>query len=272
MACCPPGSEPYLAAEYTTKGEKKSIEGCEFYCTGVPGEGKKGIILVPDIWGWNSGRTRNFADLMAEKGYFCAVPKILEPCLEGGTDGDGLPPDFDLATRGAEMGPWIKPITWDGTVKPRMQALLGFMKAQKVTTLGMMGFCYGAYPCCKTVADKSMWKDIGLDITTIVAPHPSIQISWAVYEEDKAWLSGVDRPVLLIPAGNDGDDYRPGGEIFELLKAADPSGKTKTMATEFANVKHGWSVRGDVSDSTVKAKVGEFLSAMQGWFAEHMPP
>ena len=42
------------------------------------------------------------------------VPKLLIPPLEGGTDGDGLPPNFDLATRGAEVGPFIKSYPWDG--------------------------------------------------------------------------------------------------------------------------------------------------------------
>ena len=37
------------------------------------------ILLVPDIWGWDSGRVRNIADHLAEAGYLVVVPKILQP-------------------------------------------------------------------------------------------------------------------------------------------------------------------------------------------------
>eukprot|EP00961_Rhodomonas_salina_P009594 129940-Rhodomonas_salina.1 len=40
----------------------------------------------------------------------------------------------------------------------KMTALIGFLKEQKITTFSMLGFCYGAYPIAKTIADKSMWK------------------------------------------------------------------------------------------------------------------
>ena len=31
------------------------------------------------------------------------APKVLQAPFEGGTDGDGLPPSFDMAARGAEF-------------------------------------------------------------------------------------------------------------------------------------------------------------------------
>lgn len=272
MSCCPPGSEPYLASNYAAKGEKKSITGVEFYSAGTPAEGKKAILIIPDIWGWDSGRTRAFADMLAEKGYYVAVPKLLMPPFEGGTDGDGLPPNFDLGTRGGEMAGWIKPINWPDDTQAKMTALIGFLKEQKITTFSMLGFCYGAYPIAKTIADKSMWKDIGMEIVCAVSPHPSIQIGWGIFGDDKSFLPHVDRPFLLMPAGGDPDDYRPGGEIFEELKKADKSGKTRTMATEFADMNHGWSVRGDITDAAVKAQVDKFIEHMTAWFTEHMPP
>eukprot|EP00961_Rhodomonas_salina_P186808 2522190-Rhodomonas_salina.1 len=60
MSCCPPGSEPYLASNYAAKGEKKSITGVEFYSAGTPAEGKKAILIIPDIWGWDSGTISAF--------------------------------------------------------------------------------------------------------------------------------------------------------------------------------------------------------------------
>jgi hypothetical protein len=39
------------------------------------------------------------ADFFADLGFFVVVPKVLQPVLEGGTDGDGLPPGFDIGER-----------------------------------------------------------------------------------------------------------------------------------------------------------------------------
>jgi len=49
---------------------------------------------------------RAIADELAKQGLNVWVPKVLAP-FEGGTDGDGLPPDFDIAKRGSELGPLI---------------------------------------------------------------------------------------------------------------------------------------------------------------------
>jgi dienelactone hydrolase len=59
------------------------------YTTGSAAESKKAILIIPDVWGWNSGRTRHIADMFAEGGYLAVVPKLMIPALEGGTDGDG---------------------------------------------------------------------------------------------------------------------------------------------------------------------------------------
>jgi hypothetical protein len=90
VRCCPPTAEKYLAPDYNFVGTTHSLEdGIEFYKTGSL-ESKKAIILIPDIFGWNGGRTRNIADYLAEQGYFVVVPKLLTPAIDGGTDGDGM--------------------------------------------------------------------------------------------------------------------------------------------------------------------------------------
>ena len=49
---------------------------------------KRSCVIV-DVWGYNSGRTRAIADLIASFGYHVIVLKVLGPGLKGGTDGDG---------------------------------------------------------------------------------------------------------------------------------------------------------------------------------------
>ena len=90
MSCCPPGSEGYLEASETSKGTTFSDEnGYEFYVIGTESGSKNAVVLVPDVWGWNGGRTRVIADSLADIGYAVIVPKLLVPAFNGGTDGDG---------------------------------------------------------------------------------------------------------------------------------------------------------------------------------------
>lgn len=90
MSCCPPNADKYLAATYNTTGKKVTLpSGLEVYRSGSANENKKAVLIISDVWGWNSGRTRNIADLFAEAGYLAIVPKLLTPAFEGGTDGEG---------------------------------------------------------------------------------------------------------------------------------------------------------------------------------------
>jgi len=66
----------------------EETEGIEYYGSGTSKE--KAILIIPDVWGYNSGRIRSIADLFAAEGYFVAIPKLLSPPLEGGTDGRTL--------------------------------------------------------------------------------------------------------------------------------------------------------------------------------------
>ncbi len=58
--CCPPNAEKYLAPDYTHHGRILTTnEGIEFYGIGeehISGT-KKSIYILPDVFGWNAGRT-----------------------------------------------------------------------------------------------------------------------------------------------------------------------------------------------------------------------
>jgi hypothetical protein len=128
MACCPPNAHGYLASSKDHKGTKITVAGgSEVYVTGNLGQSGRAILICPDIWGWDSGRVRNIADHLAEAGYLVVVPKILQPScvtmpvrefalcpqffrLNGGTDGDALPPD--VAPSRSDTGGWPLIAEW----------------------------------------------------------------------------------------------------------------------------------------------------------------
>jgi hypothetical protein len=68
MSCCPPNSEPFLEDTYVNNGCIVTLEDYnEFYASG-DANATSAVIIIPDIWGWRSGRTRNIADLFANAG------------------------------------------------------------------------------------------------------------------------------------------------------------------------------------------------------------
>ena len=102
--CCPAGSLPYLSSSYEPTGtiETVSIPGggtLELYCPPAPAGdcSGKAILALPDVWGWNGGRMRAIADSLAKEGYAVAVPKLLTPASNGGTDGDALSPTCEFS-------------------------------------------------------------------------------------------------------------------------------------------------------------------------------
>lgn len=69
--CCPPGSEPFLAATYKARGEVINLDGLNCY---VFGKGDKAVICNYDIYGFDGGRTRLMVDQIADAGYLAILP------------------------------------------------------------------------------------------------------------------------------------------------------------------------------------------------------
>lgn len=71
-----------------------------------------------------------------------------------------------------------------------------------------------------------------------------------------------------MPAGNDPDDYRPGGSVISALQANNP--KSTTIFEPFQDMRHGWVPRGDISDPNVDAAVKLALKHASDFFAAHI--
>ena len=260
MSCCPDGSYPYLQPDTATKGTKQTLaDGTEFYSVGSLNPNT--LIMIPDIWGWDSGRTRVIADYFSDKGFFVIVPKLLVPALEGGTDGDGFPADFDMSVRGAEFAPYMKSITWDGIMKPRISAILDYLANNGINKVAMSGYCFGGWVCVKTHVD------FGDKVAAITIPHPSITLEDRVYGGSSLELcSKVKCPILLLPAGNDPDVYRPGGELYETFKTNNTASE---VSLDFTNMTHGWVPRGDLTADGVSEGVQKAIDLMLAYYAKN---
>jgi dienelactone hydrolase len=186
------------------------------------------------------------------EGYYVVVPKILTPPLEGGTDGDGLPANFDMAVRGAEIRPFIISYPW-AMLAPRVNAVLKYMLSEGISKIALFGVCWGGWVSSQILADENMPPQV---ICSVI-PHPSITCEEMHGGDAVKLVSRAKGPMLLLPAGNDPDRYRPGGDMFEALRAAQPD---SDVSLDFGAMKHGWSTRGDVSDPATRAAVDLALS------------
>lgn len=247
--CCPPESYPYLASDYAFKGTDGTTEqGFPYYTVGD--STSQALIMIPDVWGYHGGRTRALADYYAANGFTVIVASVAYPALEGGVDGEGLPPSFDFTTRGGDFMPWISQVTWDN-IQPRIQAIVTLLQNKGISRIAINGFCWGGWVVLKSLIAFPI-------ISTAVIAHPTIHLEEYAYGGNNVTLaSSVEAPVLLQPAGGDPDLYREGGAIFEALKA---NHEATTTTEDYKTMVHGWMPRGDMADPTVEAKIKECLA------------
>lgn len=266
-SCCPPGSHGALAANPTAGNAGQQITvngGLEVYAVGAQ-TGGKGVLLIPDVWGWDSGRVREWADDLSTKlGAYCVVPKILSSGnapfngpFEGGTNGDGLPPTLDLDKRGKEAFPFILSFKWQDNIMPKMVNALTHMKEKGCTKIGGVGFCYGGWALVHCSA-------AGGDLVACAVPHPSVHLE-GMHKGDPIALCGQAKcPFLMMPAGNDPDIYNPGtGAAMQKLPAGSES-------KPFPDMLHGWSIRGDLADAKIKRDAQASFDATEAYLGKYL--
>ena len=273
MSCCPSASHGYLASDHKDEGKKITVNDIEVYEAGTQKENL--VLVMPDVWGWNSGRLRAIVDTMAkEQDIFFAVPRVLSPPFEEGTDGDGLPPAFEIAARMTDLIGQIK-THWDNeTVVARAHSVLAGYRDRGVKKVAVLGYCYGAWISFHLAGAA----DSPLPIVVGVGSHPSLAIEGA-FGRDPSELGGASKcPWMLHPAGNpdeggDGAIYDTEGDLFKKLEAAHP-GKNETH--RFASEAHGFVTRGAIKSGTsvgsgevTEAAVSKALNLTAAFLKKH---
>lgn len=244
-----------MAADHADEGEVAEAEGVQYYKVGA---GETAILILPDVWGWNGGRTRAIADDLAKKGVSVWVPKLLTP-FEGGTDGDALPPTFSPAERGAELGPLFTGAWGAKEVLPSVLKVVAAMKAAGVKKFGALGFCYGAwigFYLSKVVPGEEM--------VCGASPHPSVHIEGMLGGDPSSLATTCNCPWALFPcgeAGGPGADapiYDADGDLFKNLEAKFPG---KNVTKRYSKMSHGFVTRGAIKDGNFKAGDGDEVKA-----------
>lgn len=147
LSCCPSNSYPFLNPTLNFKGKVIKINNLlSFYITSESNHKENvnsAIIIIPDVWGFAAGRVRIIADFISEQLQRPVyIPKILQPPFEGGFEGDGMNPNFDMPNRQNDFLDYIKTIDYESSIRPKIYELFTYLHTNNIQLVSLIGFCW----------------------------------------------------------------------------------------------------------------------------------
>mmetsp|Transcript_16412 Transcript_16412/g.42396 ORF Transcript_16412/g.42396 Transcript_16412/m.42396 type:complete len:247 (-) Transcript_16412:190-930(-) len=244
-SCCPAGSWPALQAPegYKAEGTETKLEDLPLYTVGDPASGKA-VIVLPELFGW-AGRLKGICDTLAAEGYYVIMPD----CHRG---------DYaKIGAEGFDFGAYLAAHTWEGEVKSDFEKMMTHLDSKGCKSVGAIGFCWGVWALCKA-------NSCGFPLKCGAGPHPSTKLEGMWGGNELEMFEKVTMPVLMMPAGNDPDFVKPGGEGMNVLE------KKGGSCVPFPDMSHGWCSRGDLSDEKVKRDVEGAMTKAIAHFKTHL--
>lgn len=235
-------------AEHRLRGEEIEVGPAAVYVSSPPRDGEGSgagaggdagaaprrpvdcVLLAHDRAGMHSGRHRQLADAFATQGWLAVVP--------------------DFSTTAADRDVWFDSI--------RMYCVDYFfpwLEEQGVEAIQCVGFADGAIPCAYVAAGVEAHLQGGSRVPRVVGTalaHPAFRKPYVLNEgELQKTVAMMAAPVLVVPAGDDAKEVRPGG-VLEL------QGKLNGQPLEFlefAQASHGFVAHGDLKSDEVRTAV-----------------
>ncbi|KAK4048691.1 hypothetical protein OIV83_004661 [Microbotryomycetes sp. JL201] len=195
----------------------------------------KALLLLPDAFGNELNNGLLLADSFADEGFATYSIDYLngDPVPENGLND----PNFDL-------GKWIGKHGADVT-RPHIDNVMKALKDKGVTTLAASGFCFGGRYVADLVIDDQL--------KTAIVNHPSL----LKFPDDAEKIKSHSVPFLWNTCET---DFMMGPEQQKIADEVFKGDKNYTRKY-WAGVSHGWSIRGDPNDATVKKAMDEAFEA-----------
>ncbi|XP_059434886.1 endo-1,3;1,4-beta-D-glucanase-like [Corylus avellana] len=233
--CCsnPPTLNPSAGG-----GHVEQLGGLSSYVSGSP-DSKHAILLISDVFGYESPNLRKLADKVAAAGFYVVVPDFLH--------GDPYKPEN--ADRPVQV--WLKDHGPDKAVeeaKPVIEAV----KSKGVSAVGAAGFCWGA----KVVVELAKSEHI----QAAVLLHPSF-----VTLDD---IKGVKAHIAVL--GAEHDHLSPPALLKQFEEVLTAKSEVDSYVKIFPKVSHGWTVRYNVEDEFAVKSAEESHQNLLEWFAKHL--
>lgn len=239
--CCPPSALGKLdPGDYKPKGVKEVVDGLTIYRVG---QGDKCIVWNYDIFGLDSGRTKEMADLFSDNGYMVLVPDYYR--------GEFRDPAVDQ-----DIGPFLKgKSNWSLLEEDWLKRVRPHAVNNGAKKFASIGTCWGSYVTLKL-------SGLG-EMAAGVSWHPShVVVSNLTGENVSTLFENIKCPQLFMPAGADAPEDRLGGLASQILGS-------KLEIVEFNEMLHGWTVRGNMTDPAISRDVHKAVEETLAFLKKH---
>lgn len=249
--CCPPDTYPALARDenYILKGEDIVIDNLHIYVTGGSVTGGKhisssGLVVAHDIFGPDSGRTKEICDFLAMKlkllvilpDFFHGDPFFPEAYGDSlyswSSVGESL---FDLFCRCRAFDLLFSPnrrASWEVVGREFENICIPLLQERGCKKIGVLGFCWGGWFGCHAAANAN--------ICCVASFHPSLEPCFLVGESSEALCAAVRCPVMMLTAKEDAANVKVGGMLQTSIAAHNsPLLADQCVFQEFKDMRHG---------------------------------
>ncbi|XP_061347908.1 endo-1,3;1,4-beta-D-glucanase-like [Gastrolobium bilobum] len=229
---------PNLNSGIHGAGTVLELGGLKYYVTG-PHDSKLALILISDVFGYESPNLRKLADKVAATGFLVVVPDLL---YSDPFDMDN--PQFDRVS-------WLNAHGADKACEDT-KPLIAALKSKGVTAIGAAGFCWGGMVVLKLAITR--------DIQAGVILHPAPFIDNEVNE--------VKVPIAIL--GAEFDIYFPPERLKQIEEMLSVRAEFESFVKLYPGVGHGWTVRYNVDDEAAVKSAEEAHQDMLNWFIKHV--
>jgi len=222
-----------------------SADGLSIYRVG---NGSRCVIWNYDIFGFNGGRTREITDLIATKGFTVLIPDYYR--------GETAEKHFMTGT----LPKFIKQQTvWENLKRDWEEGVLPYAEDHGCKTFGAIGTCWGSYMVVRLAADPKMKAGVSM--------HPSHSPIMATHlgEDEEEILNEIqdDSRQVFMPSAQDHVNVKPGGLGEAVLG-------DRLQIVEFPEMRHGWTIRGNLTVPEVKRDVAKAIELAIEHFEKYL--
>ncbi|TFY64644.1 hypothetical protein EVJ58_g2495 [Rhodofomes roseus] len=230
-------------------GRTEQIASVECYIAEPLGEGsqEKAILFLTDAYGHKFVNNQLLADDFARNGYHVIVPDL----FQNDAVPSFVPPDASISKEEFDVAAWVErhpPEIVQGIVAQVVTAL----RERGVKKFAALGYCFGARIAIDLASAEAT--------SVCVVSHPSF---WKVPDDMERYLVESKAPLLINSCEVDAMFPK---EAQEKVDAILGGGRFKPgyERTYWQGCMHGFAVRGDMSNPSVRAgKEGAFKASVE---------
>jgi len=257
--------------EYKEQGREVLLGDLPAYIAGDL-DSNTAVVVAYDIYGFTGNRTRAICDELAQAGHLVVLPDFFR--------GERWTAQRE-AEEQASKPQWIKARSApDNIIVAFANQVWPFLtRAHASRRVGLLGFCWGGYASfllagltypshLTSNADGGEHGERAL--ACAVGVHSALRLFNAnVQGSDAVSACRVLRcPALLMQAGNDPAESKPGAEchraLLESIRGSD------CAVEEFPEMLHGWVPRGDLADPAVSRDVAKAMARIKTFLSTHL--